>query len=295
MRAVSLCFIGLCILIATLPALAEPAVNVGGLRVSGSGNKRGQIAIATRSDVTLSLESGAATNEEKLQQIGQAANQAMNKIRKCYSDQVMKQPDLVGELTIHFALPLSRKHRVVEITKDELKNKAVIKCTENALKHVPVHVKRPAAAVIRLKYGNTAARGVQQMRKKQDAFDEAGIDKNEAGQFVAYAETNTKNVQVTVTGLDASKEEVSALRVAIRAKLGKLLDCRRRAGSRSGDPSGVSLLSVTGKAKQGLVKMQSSNVGKARDQKCILTAIKEARRSEAGASGQHEVKIVFTK
>ncbi|MDH5491333.1 MAG: hypothetical protein OEY14_05215 [Myxococcales bacterium] len=220
----------------------------------------GQARITARSDVRLQLESGPGTGREKIAAIGAAVGGQMGPIRRCYAEAVESDPTIRGSLRLE--LTLGRRARIA-VQRDEVENRALLRCVTRALEAGSFSgIEPPGTAYLILEFTNSAAEGVERTRDRRQVEDAVPVERDAEGRPRAAGGTPDGTVGFVVRGAaSASEGAVAAAQRSLRGAIPILLDCRRRAGRRGGDPAGEIEVAVQVSARgQGRARIVRNTV-----------------------------------
>jgi hypothetical protein len=244
----------------------------------------GEARVRSRSDVEMRVDSGPATNSQRLARLAGLLGPALSTVKQCYAEALEERPTVEGTLKVEVGVP-ERGPARIKVTSDEVGDKPVVRCATRALERVDYrNAPRPANALVLFTFTHTAAAGVHATRERTART--ATVTRNADGLPQARFATPGKEVRFTVTGQKSdSDERVSAARAGLRAAVPGLLDCRRKAGKRDRSPEGevevTFLVSGTGQARAQAVR---STVENPIARTCVVRAVGQAKfdRSTAG-------------
>lgn len=261
--------------------------------VAGSGISQGTGAITTRSDVTLSVESLPGTSALRLGAIGEAVGSQMTAIRECYVEVTAARPRTEGTLRIRAQIP-QRGATSLEIAENSTGDQGLTTCVVAALRRSPFsRVRGPAGGLIVVQFQNTAAAGAAMVAREGERTATAVqmVD----GHPQARGATPQNEVVLTVAGTGSTNTAaVSAMFRNAQARIGTLLDCRRRAGRREMDPSGEMLLSFTVPARGAATGRRiSSSIADTNAPTCVIRSLSAAARNISAAAGTYRVTVRF--
>jgi hypothetical protein len=279
------------LLILALGPLAH-AEDAGG--VAGSGIEQGTGAITTRSDVNLSVESLPGTSALRLGAIGEAVGTQMDAVRTCYADVAAQRPITEGMLQLRVQIP-ARGATQIEISANTTGDQELVDCVVGAIRRAPLmRVRGPAGGLVVVHFANTAARGAAMVAREQATAQVATVQ-TVNGRPQARGATPGNEVTLTVAGTGStSTAAVAALFQSAQARIGTLLDCRRRASRRGADPSGEMVLSFNVPSRGAAAGQRvSSTVADTNAPQCVLRSLTEAARSQSAAAGTYEVSVRF--
>jgi hypothetical protein len=251
---------------------------------------QGQAHITTRADVRLSLESVPGTSAARLAALGRAASGGMGAVRACYDTVVAARPTVTGRLRLSLALGATGAP-AVEVVEDGPGDAELTRCVRDALRGLPYgDVERPAAAVLVFELANTAARGVAESSARAD---EAGRVEVAVEEGRPVARDGAPGLRFVVRGEPGADGELAAEAIrVVRSQIPAMLDCRRRAGRRGMDPSGVVELRMRmrpGTAPE--LESVRSTVRDARAPECLEGALERAQRLPTSGPASLEVTI----
>jgi hypothetical protein len=273
---------------------AESSSNTGDSPgVAGSGIQQGTGAITTRSDVSLSVESLPGTSALRLGAIGEAVGTQMTAIRACYVETTETNPAIEGTLRIRAQIPQRGATRL-EIAENTTGNQGLTNCVLGALRRSPFsRVRGPAGGLIVVQFQNTAAAGAALVAQEGERTTTAVqmVD----GHPQARGATPQNEVILTVAGTGSTTAAaVSAMFRNAQARIGTLLDCRRRAGRREQDPSGEMVLSLTVPARGAANGRRiSSSIADSNAPTCVIRSLAAAVRNVSAAAGTYRITVRF--
>ena len=276
------------------PAPATSLQNAGG--VAGSGMAQGSGAITTRADVALSVESLPGTSALRLGAIGEAIGTQMGAIRTCYADVTAERPSVTGAMRVRVQVPGNNRRPTLEVAEDTAGDAPLTACVLRALRAASLAgVRGPAGGMIVVQFQNSAAEGAAMVARERERTTETTVRMVD-GAPQAESRTGGGEVVVVVRGTgQTTADAVAAYFLSIQARVGTLLDCRRRASRREQNPAGeiVSSLNVPARGNptgQGV----SSSVADVRAPQCVLRSLQEAGRgAPPGAAGAYRVTVRF--
>lgn len=261
--------------------------------VAGSGISQGSGAITTRSDVSLSVESLPGTSALRLGAIGEAVGTQMTAIRACYVEVTGSRPTTEGTLRIRVQIP-ERGTTRLEVAENTTGDRGLTTCVVGALQRSPFsRIRGPAGGLIVVQFQNTAAAGAAMVAREGERTATAVqmVD----GHPQARGATPQNEVILTIAGTGTtSTEAVSAMFRNAQARIGTLLDCRRRAGRREMDPSGEMVLSFTVPARGAATgRRVSSSIADTNAPTCVIRSLSAAARNLSAAAGTYRVTVRF--
>lgn len=276
------------------PAVLALAV---GAAVAGSALAQdmdeGEARVRSRSDVEMRVESGPATNSERLARLAGSMGPALGRIKRCYAEILEERPMVEGVQKLSVSLPERGKVRV-KITTDGVEDRGVRRCVLGAIRGVSYDgVPRPANAYVELTFTHSAAAGTAASRERSRATD-AVVEMNADGLPETSFSTPREQIRYTVVGKRKDDaERVVAARAGLRAAVPTLLDCRRRAARRDRSPEGdVTLEMRVSRGGRARARAVASSVGDRRASACVARAIARAR-FDREAAGRVRVVVHF--
>ncbi len=290
---VSGCFVLACLLLPTSAALAQPRTNQGGVAQSGMG--QGEAAITTRSDVTMGIENGPGTSGARLRALAEALTTKMGDVRQCYAEITAERPTVQGAMRVRVEVPNGRGAARVEVSEDTTSDAPLSRCVLRALRAASVEgVERPANAFVALQFGNTAARGVEEVHRRRAEEDNVSVTNNSDGRPEASGGPASGELRFTVTADGSSTATtVQAIHRALRTAIPSLLDCRRRAGRRDSPEGRITIDARLARAGTVTLRTVSSTVANDRAPQCVSRAI-TTQRFGHDAAGRVTVAIDFS-
>lgn len=252
---------------------------------------QGEANITARAEVRMSIESGAATNNAKLQRIAEVVTSSLATVRECYRSRVEERPITQGELRLMVDL---EGRGSVEVTRDSLEDEPLLRCVLRAMRRAPLRdVRPPGSAFIILTFDNSAAEGVRRTQERRAVEDQVQVTRNAEGRLTARGGNDGGEVAFVVTGgPSATEEQVAATQRSLRAAIPILLDCRRKA-ARTESPAGEieldARIPARGRARLRVVR---STVADARGSRC-LTRFLPREPFEPAARGAANITIRF--
>lgn len=285
-------------LVAVVSALALPlvALGEGAGGVAGSGMEQGSGAISARSDVEMSVESLRGTSRARLGAVGQAVSTKLTAIRACYSKVASVRPTKEGLLRIEVRVPEGKARTTVDVAEDQVGDRELTDCIVKALKSADYSaVPGPAGGLVIVDVANTAAKGARIVAEEREHVPLKGVKRTADGRPELTASTEGGEVTITITGEgETTPEAVVELNRAVQARLGTLLDARRRAARRGADPSGEAILALrVGPRGAATGREVSSTIGDRMAPGRILGALRAATRGNAATAGSFRVRVVF--
>lgn len=260
--------------------------------VAESGMEQGEASVATRSDVTVSLESVPGTSGARVAVLGRAVSGAMTEVRACYAQALERAPTTHGLLRLRLDLP-ARGRGATSVLADVVQEQGLLRCVSALLEGLSLDpTMRPASVVVVLDFDNTVAQGAPEVARRQRAAE--AVDVTREGDRPT-ARDGASGVSFEVRGAaGASDEEVAdAIRV-LRSALPGMLDCRRRAGRRGQSPAGVIPLTLPLRAATAPAPSvgRGATVRDPRAAACVARAIASAHRRPS-TSERVEAEIQF--
>jgi hypothetical protein len=263
--------------------------------VAGSGMEQGSGAITTRSDVTMSVESLPGTSALRLGAIGEAIGTQMPQLRACYVEVLEQRPTVQGDLQVQIRIAEGRGGSVtLEVARDTLGDSALTDCLLNSVRRAPLMtVRGPSGGLLVMHFQNTAAEGAALVARERERASStiSRVD----GHPRAQASTPSGEVEVVIDGADTTNEDsVAALFRTVQARIGTMLDCRRRASRRGQNPEGEIILSFTVPHRGAAIgRTLSSTVADPTASSCILRSLVLASRGQSDAAGSYRVTLRF--
>lgn len=258
---------------------------------------QGEASITARNDVRLSIESGPGTSGGKLSQIGSAVGGALAAIRQCYRDVAQERPTVQGSLRL--MVTIGGEGAVVDVQNDTTNDEPLATCAVAAVEGASfTGIRPPGSAYIGLDFSNSAAAGVARTRARREREDAVTVTANAEGRFEATGGTPGREIVFTVTGAEGvTGEAVASVQRLVRATIPSLLDCRRKAGRRGGDPAGVLTVDVRVNARgRGRVRVTRNTIqnrhGTRQAARCANRGLGGAAYT-AAMSGRYTVSVQF--
>lgn len=268
---------------------AAVLLTTGGARAQDMG--QGQAQVTSKSDVQMRVESGPATNSDRLAKLTAPLGTALTAIKECYARVLKDRPTVEGHLNLTIALP-QRGPVQVKVTLDELEDAEVTRCTVKAVRDAGYdQAPRPANALARLTFTHSAAAGVRMTEAREQKAEATAVHMNAAGLPEASFATPGGQVRFTVTSKKKSaSDEVAATYVGLRTAIPGLLDCRRKAARHDHSPAGelqvVLWVAPNGRAR---AKVIHSTVESPRASACVARALGRVRFDRKAAGKTHAV------
>jgi hypothetical protein len=245
--------------------------------------------------VSLAVESLPGTSSARLGAIGQAVQTQMEAIRACYVEVTSARPTVTGSLQLRVRVGESGgAGTTLEIAQNSTGDQELVDCVAGAIRRAPfMTIRGPAGGLIVIEFANTAALGAALVAREAELAADAVevVD----GRPRASSRTPGGEIEIVVTGTGSTLPAgVAAVNRAAQARIGSLLDCRRRASRRGADPSGELVLSVRVPGAGAVAgSRRSSTIADPNAPQCALRMLGEALRGDAGAAGTYEVSIRF--
>ena len=263
--------------------------------VAGSGISQGSGAITTRSDVNLSVENLPGTSSLRLNAIGQAIGSQMGDIRQCYADVTSERPITTGDMRLSVRID-RQQSAAIAVAHDGINDAPLRQCILRALRRASFNeVRGPAGGMVVVQFNNTAAQGAALVARERSQRRDSVVEMVD-GQPQARSTTARGEVTILLRGLgNTSAEAVNAMYRSVQARIGSLLDCRRRAGRRGMDPSGDIVLSLQ-VPPRGTPSGRniSSTVTAQRAPSCVMRSLSNAGRgAPREAAGWYHVEVHF--
>jgi hypothetical protein len=258
---------------------------------------QGQAAINVRSDVKLDVKGTGGTPGERLQKLGQAVADQMPEIRACYRKQTANAPEIAGGLRLKLMLEENGKPKV-EITNTDVGANELIKCVSKVLQNAPYKdVGRPAAALLKLEFDNSRAKGQVEMNAKQAEKSQVAVQDRGDGAKQASWSTEGDEVRFTVTAEPgAPAGTVELVMRGFHSGYAGFLDCRRKCEkggvSPEGDIEAQLTLDKNGKPK---VMMGKITVTHERAPVCGAKAFSRTKFEKPPAPIKAQILVHFAK
>lgn len=258
---------------------------------------QGEAAINVRSDVKLGIKGTGGTPGERLAKLGQAVGDQMPEIRACYRKLTANAPEIAGGLQLKLTLEQAGKAKV-EVTNTELGTNELVKCVSKVLTNAPYKdVGRPAAAVLKLEFDNSRAKGQVEMNAKQAEISQVAVSERGDGVKQASWSTDDAAVRFTVTAEPgAPAGTVELVMRGFHASYAAFLDCRRKCEKGGVSPEGniEAQLSLdrNGKPK---VTMGNITVAHARAPVCSAKAFSRTKFEKPQAPLKAQIVVHFAK
>jgi hypothetical protein len=256
---------------------------------------QGSGAITTRSDVNLSVENLPGTSSLRLNAIGQAISSKMGDIRQCYADVTSERPITTGDMRMSVRIDRQRR-AAIAVAHDGINDAPLRQCILRALRRASfAEVRGPAGGMVVVQFNNTAAEGAALVARERTQNQETVVQMVD-GHPQARSATTQGEVTVLLRGMgNTSAEAVNAMYRSVQARIGSLLDCRRRAGRRGMDPAGDIVLSLRVPPRgtpQG--RNISNTVTAQRAPSCVMRSLSNAGRgAPREAAGWYRIEVHF--
>lgn len=267
-------------------------VDVGG--VEGSGMEQSSGAITNRSEVVVSVESLPGTPALRLAAIGEVVGSKMVALRACYFQVSRERPTTEGRLGIRVELRDGRT--TVTLVEDGVGDRALTDCVLRELRSASFSaIRGSAGGVVVMEFSNSAAEGAAVVARERDQAPSAIVHEVD-GRPQTRSRTPGGEVELVITGeAGVSPEGVAVLSRAVEARVGSILDCRRRASRGGLSPAGVITISlrvpVRGAASG---RRLESTVAFPQAPQCVIRAVSQAAGSASGAAGTYHVEVRYT-
>ncbi|HJL06109.1 MAG TPA: hypothetical protein RMH85_00630 [Polyangiaceae bacterium LLY-WYZ-15_(1-7)] len=273
-------------------ALAPLLAGAPGAPASAQEMAQGEANITARADVRMALESGPATNGAKLSLIGGMVGGRLGAVRRCYRDRTEEDPAVQGRLRL--VVELEPGGGTVEVTRDELNDRPLLRCVMRELRRAELGaVRPPGTAFVVLTFANTAAEGVDRMRERRAVEDAAPVERDAEGRPSATGSTEARHVRFQVVGaVDAPDAQVQAVHRVVRGLIPTLLDCRRRASRRYSPNGRIEVDLRVARSGRARARSRRSSVRDARGPRCVVRAL-QRQRFDGAAAGRTKVFIEF--
>ncbi len=276
-----------------LVSLGQSTEEVGG--VGGSGMEQGSGAITTRSDVTVAVESLLGIPAMRLQAIGEAVGTQLPAIRACYAEVIAERPTTEGQLRIRIDIPDGNSAVTFEVARDAVNDRPLTECIFNALRNANLsRIPGPSGGMVVMEFTNTAADGAAMVQREREEAASIVVQTVD-GHPEARSRTGEGEVEVVIRGTgDTSAEAVAALYRSVQARIGSLLDCRRRAGRRGASPAGeiAIALTVPRRGAPASRRLESSVAFRGAPQ-CVIRTLNQASRGQIEAVGGYRIAVRF--
>jgi hypothetical protein len=258
---------------------------------------QGQAAINVRSDVKLGIKGTGGTPGERLVKLGQAVGDQMPEIRTCYRKLTANAPEIAGGLQLKLTLEEKGKPKV-EVTNTEVGANELVKCVSKVLTNAPyTDVGRPAAAMLKLEFDNSRAKGQLEMNAKSAEKAQVAVSDRGDGAKQASWSTEGAEVRFTVTAEPgAPPGTVELIMRGFHSGYAGFLDCRRKCEkggvSPEGDIEAQLSLDRNGKPK---VTLGNISVTHERAPVCSAKAFSRTKFEKPPAPLKAQVLIHFAK
>jgi hypothetical protein len=261
--------------------------------VEDTGIQQGSGAITTRSEVTIAVESLPGTPALRLQAIGDAIGTKMAAIRLCYIDVARERPTVEGRLKVRVEVRGGR----ATLTPDEdtARDPALTKCVMGQLRSASyTNVSGESGGMVVMEFTNTAAEGAAAVERERRGTRDRVVRMVD-GRPQANSQTAGGEIEVTITGgEEVSPEAVALLYRSVQARVGSLLDCRRRASRGGVSPAGQITLSLRIPTRGAAsAQRQESTVAFSQAPQCVIQMLRESARGLSEASGAYQVVVRF--
>ena len=263
--------------------------------VEGAGMAQGSGAITTRSEVSVAVESLLGTPALRLQAIGDAVGSRLTAIRACYGEVTAQRPTVEGQLRVRLEIPSGNGAVSLQVAEDTVNDRPLSDCILEALRAAPfTNIRGPAGGMVVLEFTNTAADGAAMVQRERDEASTRVVQTVD-GQPEARSSTSDGEVVLVIRGNgDTSAEAVAALYRSIQARIGSLLDCRRRAGRRGASPAGEITLALTVPRRGAPASRRlGSSVAFRNAPQCVMQTLNQASRRLPEAAGSYRVVVQF--
>jgi hypothetical protein len=200
---------------------------------------QGEAAINVRSDVKLGIKGTGGTPGERLAKLGQAVGDQMPEIRGCYRKLTANAPEIAGGLQLKLTLEQTGKPKV-EVTNTQGGADELVKCVSKVLRDAPYKdVGRPAAALLKLEFDNSRAKGQVEMNAKQAEIAQVAVQDRGDGAKQASWSTQGAEVRFTVTAEPGAPDgTVELIMRGFHLGYAGFLDCRRKCEKGGVSPEG---------------------------------------------------------
>lgn len=272
-------------------ALAQ-AGGVGG--VSESGMEQGEARIGTRNDVTMAIKSGPGTSGRRLQTMAGVVSGGMGDVRSCYADIIEKRPTVTGQIALRIRLK-DRGKPEVEKLNDTTEDAPLLRCVRLIFAKLNyAEAERPAIVDLEFKFGNSAAAGVTELRRRRAEGTTAAVQTDEDGKFFADGRTDAGEVTFRLKTLGPTSEAaIGAMYLTLRDNVAGMLDCRRRASRNDMNPEGTfSVRVAVPRAGRNQIIMRKVEIEDPRGSICLERAIKRIRAPK-DAAGRYDLEVKY--
>ena len=224
--------------------------------------------ITTRADVSLAVENGPGTSREELGPFGAVLGRQLGAIRVCYSRVSRQRPHVRGVLRLRAVLEPGGGR--VELTRDEVGDEELRRCTVDALAAAPFEELRPpGSAYLTLTFTNTAAEGAERIRARGPSAT-AAVTRSADGHLETEGGTPGGEVRFRVVApADADEARLRLLHGALRTHIALLLDCRRKAGRRASPAGDITLDLNVARTGRAQARTRESTVADDRGKRCL--------------------------
>jgi hypothetical protein len=258
---------------------------------------QGEAAINVRSDVKLGIKGTGGTPGERLAKLGQAVGDQMGEIRACYRKLTANAPEIAGGLQLKLTLEQTGKPKV-EVTNTQGGADELIKCVSRVLTNAPYKdVGRPAAAVLKLEFDNSRAKGQVEMNAKQAEIAQVAVKDRGDGAKQASWSTEGAEVRFTVTAEpSAPAGTVELIMRGFHSGYAAFMDCRRKCEKGGVSPEGdiEAELELDRKGKPH-VKIGSVTVAHERAPTCSAKAFSRTKFEKPPAPLRAQILVHFAK
>jgi hypothetical protein len=282
-------------LCSTVPARAENAPprpgELGG--VDGSGMEQGSGAITNRSEVAVSVESLPGSPALRLQALGDAVSTRMAALRACYVGVTRERPAVQGRIAVRVELREGRA--ALTVAEDGTGDRELSECVLRELRAAPFSsISGNAGGLVVMVFSNTAAEGAAALARDRGRAADT-VERTPDGRPRAVSRTPGGAVEVVVTGdAGATAEAVAALARSVEARIGSILDCRRRASRGGLSPAGAIVISLSIPARGAPSgRRVESSVAFPQAPQCVIRAMGQAARGAPEAAGTHTVEVRY--
>jgi hypothetical protein len=258
---------------------------------------QGEAAINVRSDVKLGIKGTGGTPGERLAKLGQAVGDQMPEIRGCYRKLTANAPEIAGGLQLKLTLEPTGKPKV-EVTNTQGGADELVKCVSKVLRDAPYKdVGRPAAALLKLEFDNSRAKGQVEMNAKQAEISQVAVQNRGDGAKQASWSTQDAEVRFTVTAeAGAPDGTVELIMRGFHSGYAGFLDCRRKCEkgglSPEGDIEAQLDLDRNGKPK---LKLGNITVANARAPVCGAKAFSRTKFEKPPKPLRAQIVVHFAK
>ena len=284
---------------ATAGAQAAKKPSRGQNGVSHSGMEQGEAVISVRSDVKLQMKGTRGATKAQVAAIGEAIRRKMPELKQCYGKLVSRDPTAaMGIYQLIISFEKNEKRPVLQYADTNRGHPKLQRCIQKTLGKASLRdADLPAAALLKLDFANTRARGQAAMERANDPLTSVRVETARDGSLSARWKTEDGKLAFRVTARSpaADRETVAVVLGGLRSAYGSFLDCRRRAGKRGASPAGETVTEVKLKARgRASAKNRSSTLELAPAAACIERIYRRLRFDGATARSRVSVTVIFS-